>query len=109
MDKFFESRYFGTDPSSGLTLPNSERIANAYQMPYFSLRTLHDINNKLDLILNSSGYSITEVFCPFKQDISPSSSTKEDSNGKLFSPPLEYMYPFLSDEEFQNEMIIKPI
>jgi acetolactate synthase-1/2/3 large subunit len=109
MDKFFESRYFGTDAGSGLALPNSQKIAAAYEIPYFSLRDLNDINNKLDTILNTPGYSITEVFCPFKQDISPSSSTKEDENGKLYSPPLEYMYPFLTDEEFKNEMIIKPI
>ena len=36
-------------------------------------------------------------------------STKEDENGKLYSPPLEYMFPFLTDEEFKNEMIIKPL
>ncbi len=109
MDKFFESRYFGTDAGSGLALPDSQKIANAYEIPYFSLRDIKDINNKLDSILNTPGYSITEVFCPFKQDISPSSSTKEDENGKLYSPPLEYMFPFLTDEEFKNEMIIKPL
>lgn len=109
MDKFFESRYFGTDAGSGLSLPDSQKIANAYEIPYFSLRDFKDINNKLDSILNTPGYSITEVFCPFKQDISPSSSTKEDENGKLYSPPLEYMFPFLTDEEFKNEMIIKPL
>jgi acetolactate synthase-1/2/3 large subunit len=109
MDKFFESRYFGTDAGSGLVLPNSQKIADAYEIPYFSLRDLNDINNKLDTIISASGYSITEVFCPFKQDISPSSSTIEDENGKLYSPPLEYMYPFLTDEEFKNEMIIKPL
>jgi len=109
MDKFFEGRYFGTDAGSGLVLPNTQKIANAYEIPYFSIKDLDDINNKLDLILETPGYSITEVFCPFKQDILPSSSTKEDQNGKLYSPPLEYMSPFLTDEEFKKEMITKPI
>ena len=109
MDKFFESRYFGTDAASGLALPDSQKIANAYDIPYYSIRNMDDINSTLDLILNTPGYSITEVFCPFKQDIIPSSSTKEDENGKLYSPPLEYMFPFLTDEEFKNEMIIKPL
>uniref|UniRef100_UPI0040488387 thiamine pyrophosphate-binding protein n=1 Tax=Algoriphagus sp. TaxID=1872435 RepID=UPI0040488387 len=109
MDKFFESRYFGTDASSGLTLPCTEKIANAYGIPYFSIRTLDDIHSKLDSILYNTGYSITEIFCPFKQDIIPSSSTKEDENGKLFSPPLEYMFPFLTDDDFKSEMIINPL
>ena len=109
MDKFFESRYFGTDARSGLALPSSEKIAKAYEIPYFSLKNLNDINLNLDTIIKSPGYSITEIFCPFKQDILPSSSTKEDENGKLYSPPLEYMFPFLTDEEFNKEMITKPI
>ena len=36
MDKFFESRYFGTDAGSGLALPDSQKIANAYEIARFS-------------------------------------------------------------------------
>jgi acetolactate synthase-1/2/3 large subunit len=60
-------------------------------------------------ILNVDGYSLTEVICPFKQDMSPSSSAKINFEGKLVSQPLENMSPFLNEEEFLKEMIIKPI
>ena len=109
MDKFFESRYYGTDPKSGLTFPEIEKIAYAYGLPYYKLETSDDLDNKLEEILSKEGYTLIEVVCPFKQDIVPSSSAKQNSEGKIVSQPLENMFPFLSEEEFNNEMIIKPI
>jgi hypothetical protein len=41
--------------------------------------------------------------------MSPSSSAKQNEEGKIVSQPLENMSPFLSEEEFKNEMIIKPL
>ena len=109
MDKFFESRYYGTDTKSGLTFPEIEKIAYAYGLPYYKLETSNDLNNKLKEILSLEGYALIEVICPFKQDIVPSSSAKQNEEGKIVSQPLENMFPFLSKEEFKNEMIIKSI
>lgn len=109
MDKFFESRYYGTDTKSGLTFPEIEKIAYAYGLPYYKLETSEDLNNKLEKILSKEEYALIEVICPFKQDIVPSSSAKQNKEGKIVSQPLENMFPFLSEEEFKNEMIIKPI
>jgi acetolactate synthase-1/2/3 large subunit len=109
MDKFFESRYYGTDIESGLTFPEVEKIAYAYGLPYYKLETADDLNIKLEEILNLEGYALVEVICPFKQSIIPSSSAKENAEGKIVSQPLENMFPFLSEEEFKNEMIVKPI
>jgi acetolactate synthase-1/2/3 large subunit len=109
MDKFFESRYYGTDPKSGLTLPDACKIASAYGIPTYRLRTFEDIKESMPIIMNSEGPVIVDVICPFKQDIIPSSSAKENAEGKIVSQPLENMAPFLSEEEFKNEMIIKPL
>jgi len=106
MDKFFEGRYYGTDVASGLTFPSSEKIAWAYGIPYYLMK---DNLDDLEAILNLDGPVITEVICPFKQDLLPSSSAKENAEGKIVSQPLENMFPFLSEEEFKNEMIIKPL
>ena len=109
MDKFFESRYYGTDNKSGLTFPEVEKIAYAYGLPYYRLETSDDLDHKLKEILSKEGYALVEVICPFKQDIVPSSSAKQNQEGKIVSQPLENMFPFLSEEEFNNEMIIKSI
>ena len=109
MDKFFEGRYYGTDEQSGLSFPAIEKIAYAYDIPYYKLMTTTDLDTKLVDVLNSDGYALIEVMCPFKQDMSPSSSAKIDKDGKLVSQPLENMFPFLDDKEFKKEMIVTPI
>ncbi len=109
MDRFFDSRYFGTDESSGLKFPSIEKIANAYGIEYKLLQTINDINNDLSSIMESSDATIIEVICPFKQELKPSSSTKVLDDGQLFSPPLEEMYPFLDEEEMNKELIVKRI
>ena len=109
MDKFFEGRYYGTDSKSGLTFPKIEKIAYAYGLPYYRLENSDDLDNKLNDILNLEGYALIEVICPFKQEIVPSSSSRQNDEGKVVSQPLENMYPFLSEEEFKKEMIIKPL
>lgn len=109
MDKFFQSRYYGTDVGSGLTLPDACKVATAYGIPAYRFQTLEDIEINLPTILSEDGPAIIDVICPFKQDIIPSSSAKENAEGKIVSQPLENMAPFLSEEEFNKEMIIKPI
>lgn len=109
MDKFFDSRYLGTCPGSGLKLPSLSKIANAYELKYYLLSNLEDIDNNLEDILEIEGPVIIEVINPIKQDIIPSSASKENLNGVLESQPLENMTPFLSEEEYKDEMIIKII
>lgn len=109
MDKFFDSRYFGTGPESGLSFPALYKIAYAYNIPYYKIDNVKHIEYDLQHILNSPGYMLCEVICPPKQDMAPSSSSKRNQAGKFVSQPLENMYPFLSDDEFKKEMIIKTI
>jgi acetolactate synthase-1/2/3 large subunit len=108
MDKFFESRYYGVDQKSGLSFPDLKKIAYAYGIPYYRIDNQTNITVLQD-ILDHEGYCLVEVICPVKQDIVPSSSAKQNEEGKIVSQPLENMFPFLSEEEFKNEMIIKPI
>ena len=109
MDKFFESRYYGTDKQSGLSFPEIEKIAYAYDIPYHKLRTATDLDTNLAEILNMDGCALVEIMCLFKQDMAPSSSAKIHTDGKLVSQPLENMFPFLDDKEFKQEMIVTPL
>jgi len=109
MDKFFDSRYYGTDTGSGLSLPDVSKIGMAYGIPCYTLRTSEDLDGTLKEILNITGPVLIDVVCLFKQDMIPSSSAKQNEQGVIVSQPLENMAPFLSEEEFKNEMIIKPL
>jgi acetolactate synthase-1/2/3 large subunit len=108
-DKFFDSRHFGTSPLSGVSFPSLKAIAKAYNFNFIKIKSLTALQKNIDIILNNNKPTICEIILPEKEQILPSSSAKQGSDGKIVSQPLENMFPFLSDKEFKKEMIIKPL
>lgn len=105
-DKFFDSRHFGINSKSGISFPSLLDIANTYGFKY---EIIYDIE-KADLVINNAmeydGAVLIEVICPEIEQIYPTTATQISNEGTMVSQPLENMYPFLSDEEYQTEMII---
>jgi acetolactate synthase I/II/III large subunit len=108
-NSYFNGRYCGSDPSSGVSCPDLKKIAYAYGLHYESLYDMKQLNKKLKSILEYDGPAICEVFtCP-DQQITPSVSSRVLPDGTMVSMPLEDMWPFLPRDEFRKEMIIKPV
>lgn len=108
-NKFFSGRNIGTDEKTGVSFPDVKKIAKAYGLPYFSAKKIQLLNRSIEKTFTKNGPVILEIFCPPMQEIIPTVSSLKLSNGMMVSKPLEDMYPFLSREEFFNEMIIKPL
>jgi acetolactate synthase I/II/III large subunit len=108
-DKFFEGRRIGTDPTSGVSFPEVEKIAYAYDLPYFKINNVSELRNKLSEIIDSNGPVVCEVICPEHQEIIPAVSAVKNDDGSMTSKPIEDMYPFLERNEFYEEMINKPL
>jgi acetolactate synthase-1/2/3 large subunit len=108
-DKFFNSRYFGINPESGVSFPPLNKIAQAYGFSYIKIKTLNSLKKNIDKIYSTKTPIICELILSSKEQILPSSSVKQTEDGKIVSQPLENMFPFLSEEEFKKEMIIKSI
>jgi acetolactate synthase I/II/III large subunit len=108
-DKFFDGRRIGTDSESGVSFPEVEKIANAYELPYVKINNVGELKGKLSGVLLASGPVICEVICPENQEIIPTVSAVRNKDGSMTSKPIEDMYPFLDRDEFLSEMIIKPI
>jgi acetolactate synthase-1/2/3 large subunit len=106
--KTFFSNKFGVDRSSGLSFPDTEKIAAAYGIQYMSVREKADLEDGIDRMLNASGPVIFEVFVCIQTRV-PKLSSRKNEDGSFTSLPFEDMEPFLSREEFHAEMIIPPI
>jgi acetolactate synthase-1/2/3 large subunit len=52
---------------------------------------------------------ICEVISIRDQLVAPTVSSVKQENGRLFSKPIEDMFPFLPREEFEENMIVKPV
>jgi len=101
---YFKNKY-GCDNKSDLSFPNTEKIAIAYGIKYISVRNNEDINQVFDSFFNTKEAVICEVFCCIQQRM-PKLSAVKNEDGTFTSRPFEDMEPFLSREEFKNEMII---
>lgn len=108
-DSYFEGRYAGSDPESGVSCPDLKKIAWAYDIKYEKILNQNDLEDKIGDIINYTGPVICEVFTDPKQKIIPSVSSKTLPDGSMVSAPLEDMWPFLSKDELEREMIIKPV
>jgi acetolactate synthase-1/2/3 large subunit len=107
--KFFSGRELGTDAQSGLSLPDTEKIAAAYGIPFLRVSESRQLDATLDKMMSIQGPVILEVMCPENQEIIPTASSKKLPDGRMVSKPLEDMYPFLNREEFLANMIVKPL
>ena len=106
---YFDGRFIGSSPESGVSCPDLKKIAYAYGIKYEAIHNQSELENKLKGIIDYDGPIIAEVFTDPNQQIMPSVSSRVLSSGKMVSMPLEDMWPFLPRSEFEKEMIIKPV
>jgi acetolactate synthase-1/2/3 large subunit len=107
--KFFEERYAGTGPKSGVSCPSFEKIAYAYDIPYYKASFPIELPDVLKQVLAEPGPVICEIICPETQEVVPAVSSMKKPDGTMVSKPIEDMYPFLDREEFLKEMIVTPV
>tara|TARA_R110001599_G_scaffold12675_1_gene59140 strand:+ start:2638 stop:4404 length:1767 start_codon:yes stop_codon:yes gene_type:complete len=104
--KYFNKRYSGIDKDSGISFPDCSKIAYAYGVEYFKADDSETYKDIISKVLEYDGCCICEVICPPDEKIYPTSAAKQLPDGRMMSQPLENMAPFLSDEEFKQEMIV---
>lgn len=99
--KYFEGRVYGTSSQTGLWFPKFKNIAQSFEIEYKDARLASDLD-KFGEWFNSPGPMIIDCRCKADQEILPTQALK---NGKQAG--LHDLYPFLSEEELAQEMIVK--
>ena len=103
---FFRGAKMGSDPESGVRLPDLEKIAAAYTIPFCRLCTNKEAEEKLPEIFSCSGAVLVEVMTDPLEVLGPKASSKQLPDGTIVSAPLEDLAPFLNREEFEKWMSI---
>ena len=109
--KFFANEgLVGIGPDSGdLSFPDMGKIALAYGINYINANTNSKLKEAVLKAFETEGPVICEAFVTKEQNFEPKSSGKQLADGRMVSPPLEDLTPFLSDEEMDENMIIPRI
>ena len=106
--KTFFKQKFGVDNTSGLSFPDTGKIACAYGIHYLRADTNSDLEDRFTEFINYTETVILEVFCCLQVRY-PKISAVKNEDGSFTSLPYEDMEPFLSAEEFNAEMIVKSL
>ena len=102
-------RYVGSDPSSGVSCPDIVKVGTAYGIKTERISNNDELHAKMDNVLAEPGPFICEIMMPEDQQLIPRVSSLKKPDGTITAKPLEDLYPFLSREEFAENMIVKPV
>ena len=99
-DLYFKSKYYATNAENGYSAPDFVAIPKAYGIEACSVGKTDEVEPGIKRVLSSSGPILCNVLINERQQLNP----------KLeFGRPLEDMSPLLSDEEFSENLVIKPV
>jgi len=102
---FFAGRYVGEGPRSGVSFPDFAKVGAAFGLPSSRMENL-DFAAELDGFLAGAGPGLAEVILDPDQLFEPKLAARQLPDGKIVSPSLEDMWPFLSREELQENMLV---
>jgi acetolactate synthase-1/2/3 large subunit len=100
----FFGRLTGESASSGASLPDMVKVACAYGIP--SIRIDREAQlTQIDLALAADGPALIDVVLDPNQEFEPRSRARQLPDGRIVSPNLEDMYPFLDETELKDNVI----
>lgn len=106
---YFNERYIGESPISGVEIPDTLKICEAYGIPVSRVSNLPDLEAAIKNAFATQGPYVLDVMTPPHQAIIPTVSSVVNADGSMSSRPLEDMAPFLDRDEYFKNMIIKAI
>lgn len=92
----------GVCDGNGLSFPDMEKIAYAYGIPYVRIDHLEAASEQLKEALHQDGPVMIEAVLDPGQNFEPKLSSKVLPDGKIVSPALDDMFPFLDPDEYEE-------
>jgi acetolactate synthase-1/2/3 large subunit len=103
---FFQGRKIGESKETGVTIPCMFKVGQAYGLPAFRVATVDDLE-MVRRELDTPGPALFDVQLDPAQEFEPRLRSKIAADGKITTPNLEDMYPFLSPEELAENMLVR--
>ena len=98
---YFEERYLGTGPASGLYIPDFVEVAKGIGLSAQDITLV----SQLSTAFNKNGPSLFNVHLKTDEVLSPKVAAMPQPDGSIISMPLEDMSPLMSLEQLEQEML----
>jgi acetolactate synthase-1/2/3 large subunit len=106
---FFGGVEVGGGPKSGVTFPDFGRLSEGFGLPFRRCSRHEDMPAAITATLTIDGPAVCEVMLDENVSFAPKLGAKQWPDGRITSPALEDLSPFLSREELLENMIIEPL
>jgi acetolactate synthase-1/2/3 large subunit len=106
---FFQGRFTGSEPASGVTFPDVTKVAAAYGIQTAHIRDHSEIGEQVRRVLATRGPIVCAVTVSADEKTAPRVTSMARSDGSMVSKPMEDMWPFLDRDEFRANMIVPPL
>ncbi|HVT41061.1 MAG TPA: thiamine pyrophosphate-binding protein [Gemmatimonadaceae bacterium] len=103
---FFPDNPVGAGPESGVTFPDFGKLAAGFGLPFVRISAHSELNASIRNVLEAEGPVVCEVVLDATQSFSPRVASKRLPDGTMVTAPLEDMFPFLSEEELRENMLV---
>ena len=103
---FFGGHFVGESPRSGVSFPDMVKIASAYGIKALRVDNHAELPDVINTVLQDSGPVLCDVCVTPEQLFTPRTASQRLPDGRVVSKPLEDLYPFLSRQELEENMII---
>jgi len=100
----FFGRLTGEGPVTGVSFPNMVKVGCAYGIPSQRIDRESQLS-QVDQALSAEGPSLIDVVLDPTQEFEPRSKARQLPDGRIVSPNLEDMYPFLDETELMDNLI----
>jgi len=102
----FFGRLMGESTATGVSFPDMVKVAAAYGIPATRIdrdEHFHEVHHALE----SDGPALVDVVIDPAQEFEPRSKARQLPDGRIVSPNLEDMYPFLDETELMDNVVME--
>ncbi|QMV18751.1 thiamine pyrophosphate-binding protein [Granulicella sp. 5B5] len=106
---YFGSALIGADAATGITVPDLSKVAESYGIAAYVIHDQTRLREQVREVLAMPGPVVVDVRVIPDEVRAPRLQSYQRADGSFVSKPLEDLFPFLSREEFMENMIVKPM
>lgn len=104
-NNFFKGELIGCTPETGVSFPAFKEVARTFGFNYLKCSQNNEVGECLDQLMKIEGPTIMEISQLLDDPVAPKVMSRTDENGKMLSPALQDMFPFIEQAEL-NELMI---
>lgn len=101
---FFSGTFIGCTLESGISFPDFEKLAAAFEFEYKCCCCNDEVEDSLEWVLNTEGNLLLEIKQQIENPLIPKLMSRMNADGSFSTPALHDMAPFLPKEEIESLM-----